>query len=218
MSAWLERAAARTVKHLREEVEAAEMMARVSGGRVEMGPPDEDTIEALREVERSALESASGGGSQMPVSGGQVLPDVAAGRVRIAMSLRDDLARFWRIVEGMHRRLAPDESFVWFLCAAVERAWRGAHAGNVAYQDVYLRDRFRCASPTCSRRDVTPHHVVFRSHGGGDERSNLVSLCTVCHLELVHGGRLKVTGEAPGGLTWRIGADVVVVDGRRVAA
>ena len=154
VSAWIAQAEMRAVKHLREEVDAATMIARVSGCRAVMG----------------------------------------------------------------HRKVAPEESFVWFLCAAVERAWRGAHAGKVAYQDVYLCDRFRCANPTCSRRDVTPHHIVFRSHGGGEERSNLVSLCTVCHLSLVHGGRIKVTGQGPGALKWRIGDDVVVVDGRRVVA
>jgi len=29
-----------------------------------------------------------------------------------------------------------------------------------------------------------------------------VSLCEVCHLELVHGGALKVVGLAPMGLGW----------------
>ncbi len=218
LAAWIARAETRTVKHLREEVDAATMMGRISGKHAVMGPPDEDTMEALRDVERSALESVVGQMSGGPMSGGPMPMDGAAGRVRLSMSLRDDVARLWRIVHDLHQKVAPDESFVWFLCAAVERAWRGAHAGNVAYQDVYLRDRFRCASPACSRRDVTPHHVVFRSRGGGEERSNLVSLCTVCHLELVHGRRLELTGQAPGRLTWRLGRDVVVVNGRRVAA
>ncbi len=218
VDAWIARAGDRTVKHLREEVEAAAMIARVSGAYVAMAPPDDDTMATLRDVERSALESASG----ESVEPADATPDQSSGqtsgRIPLRMSLRDDLARFWRILEGLHRKLDPQTSFVWFLCAAVERAWRGAAGSKVAYQDVYLRDRFRCANPTCSRRDVTPHHIVFRSHGGGEERSNLTSLCTVCHLDLVHGGRLEVTGQAPGRLTWRLGRDVVVVNGRRVAA
>jgi len=44
--------------------------------------------------------------------------------------------------------------------------------------------------------------VIFRSHGGGEQRSNLVSLCEKCHLELVHGGRLVLTG-AVGDLRWQ---------------
>lgn len=31
------------------------------------------------------------------------------------------------------------------------------------------------------------HHQVFRSHGGPDEESNLITLCHTCHL-LLHGG------------------------------
>ncbi len=38
--------------------------------------------------------------------------------------------------------------------------------------------------------------------GGGDEPSNLVSLCDKCHLSLVHGGHLTVTGQAPHALDW----------------
>ena len=71
-----------------------------------------------------------------------------------------------------------------------------------AYGDIYLRDRFRCQNPICRSRNCTPHHLVFRSHGGGDEPSNLVSLCDRCHLSLVHGGHLTVTGLAPHALHW----------------
>jgi hypothetical protein len=157
------------------------MMARVCGSRVAvaMGPPDEDTIEALRDVERSALAALSAPDEQAPDPKPLHGPDgqMSGGR-RLAMSLRDDVARFWRIVERMHQKLGRPESFVAFLCAAVERAWRGA---------------------------VTPHHIVFRAHGGGEERSNLVSLCTACHLDLVHGGHLKVSGRAPAGLVFEAG-------------
>jgi len=49
------------------------------------------------------------------------------------------------------------------------------------------RDRWRCQNPRCTSRHVTPHHIVFRSAGGGEDRSILLSLCSICHLELVHG-------------------------------
>jgi len=77
------------------------------------------------------------------------------------------------------------ESFVGFLVRAVIKSWSGASDGDVAYGDVYLRDRWRCASPVCRSRNVPPHHLKFRSHGGGEERTNLVSLCEVCHLVLM---------------------------------
>lgn len=33
-----------------------------------------------------------------------------------------------------------------------------------------------------------PHHVIFKSHGGGDTLDNLVLLCYKCH-QKVHGGK-----------------------------
>ena len=85
------------------------------------------------------------------------------------------------------------------------KSWVGAMPAAVEYADVYVRDRWRCASPVCRSRSVTPHHVRFRSRGGGDERSNVISLCETCHLELVHGGRLTVGGLAPHSLHWHAG-------------
>ena len=67
----------------------------------------------------------------------------------------------------------------------------------------------------CLRRDCTLHHIVFRSHGGGDEAENLTSACADDHLFGVHEGTIRVTGEAPYGLTWVIGRDpAMVVRGR----
>lgn len=83
------------------------------------------------------------------------------------------------------------------------KAWRGARPVKDEYRDVYLRERWRCASPVCESRNVTPHHVTFRSRGGGEERGNLVAVCEICHLKLIHGGRLSVRGVAPEALEWK---------------
>ncbi|TNF28333.1 MAG: HNH endonuclease [Deltaproteobacteria bacterium] len=86
---------------------------------------------------------------------------------------------------------------------------------RVAYQDVYERERFRCASPVCEHRDLTPHHLVFRSRGGGEGRENLVGLCVRCHLELLHQGRLRAEPPAQH-VRWTLGrSDLLVVEGRR---
>jgi len=85
----------------------------------------------------------------------------------------------------------------------------------VAYASVYARDGFRCANPVCGARQVTPHHVVFRSRGGSDEDTNVTSLCLECHLEGVHEGCITVTGSAPD-LLWVLGRNAhTVVQGRR---
>src|SRR5688572_32786479 len=92
---------------------------------------------------------------------------------------------------------------------------------SVAYGQIYIRDRFRCTSPVCSRRDVTPHHLQFRSAGGSDEPENTTSVCSWCHLCGVHGGRIRAVGTAER-IRWELGAPgcpCLVVHGReRMAA
>ena len=83
---------------------------------------------------------------------------------------------------------------------------------NVAYRHIYARDGLRCTNPSCTRRDRTPHHVRFRAHGGDDSDDNVISLCTRCHLDGVHGGRFTVSREGAA-LVWRF-ADHTVVVGR----
>lgn len=54
---------------------------------------------------------------------------------------------------------------------------------------VYERDRGMCVN--CGRGlefGHKPHHIIFKSHGGGDTMDNLVLLCPTCHNE-VHSGR-----------------------------
>lgn len=59
-----------------------------------------------------------------------------------------------------------------------------------------IRDRYIAAHPLCERclteNRYTPadlvHHKKPLSEGGGNEESNLMSLCYSCH-EIIHGGR-----------------------------
>jgi hypothetical protein len=67
------------------------------------------------------------------------------------------------------------------------------------------RDRGECQVPGCSRAAAHAHHVVFRSAGGSDDESNLVSLCAAHHLHGVHAGYVRVSGRAPDALTWELG-------------
>ena len=159
--AWVARARERTVKHLREEVDAAEMLGRL-GIEPERRPPEEATMEELARIERRVVTGAV-----------FVERDGATGAT------------------GAEPGAEPGQMFV-----VPEHGSRGT-------------------SPVCSRRDLTPHHVVFRSAGGDDRDENVTSLCTWCHLDGVHGGRLAVTAPADA-MTWHIGrARLTVVEGRR---
>jgi hypothetical protein len=112
-------------------------------------------------------------------------------------------------------------SWLRFLCLSLWSAWRHLLGPDVAYGQIYIRDRYRCSSPVCSRRDVTPHHLQFRSAGGSDAPRNVTSVCCWCHLFGVHGGRIRAAGTAER-IRWELGPPgrpCVVVQGReRVAA
>jgi hypothetical protein len=64
------------------------------------------------------------------------------------------------------------------------------------------RDAWICQMPHCrSRAPLHEHHVKFRSAGGSDELSNLVTLCMPCHA-MLHAGHVVILQPVP-----RPGAD-----------
>jgi hypothetical protein len=161
------------------------------------------------------------GGIQM--SAGRV-PYVLASAGRVELRLRMSRAKFrwWRGLEAQARRWLPrGMSWLRFMCLCVWHAWRHLLGVSGEYGGIYLRDGYRCRSPVCCRRDVTPHHLRFRSRGGGDEPGNLATVCSWCHLFGIHGGRIRAEGTAQH-IRWELGPTgepCLVVDGRdRVAA
>ena len=58
------------------------------------------------------------------------------------------------------------------------------------YEAMYRRDRWRCRHCDTTH-NLTPHHIVFRSHGGTDDLDNLITLCLRCH-DAVHMGMLEI--------------------------
>ena len=231
---WIRRAEQRTVKHLREEVEAAEILIR-TGQRRDQPPLDEAQLEELFELERCIVSgdllddaAAKDGGGQ--ISGGRrraTRVGWALGRISFRWVVKEQTYRFWRALERVFARASrAPSSFLGFLCANLCRTWLPAlrrqcltdSGEEPEYYDVYRRDAFRCSSPVCTRRDVTPHHLAFRSHGGGDEPENLASLCVWCHLCGIHEGR--IAAEPPASrIRWRIGrGGTLVIEGRTLVA
>jgi hypothetical protein len=192
--AWVERARRRTFKHLREEVRAAEVRARLDGGVP--GPPGEGTIPPMDDDPTA------------------VRPE-KMGRVPVRLWMSADLKALFLAVERAWRLAGrPYGDFLRFLCVAFWKAWEHTFESDVAYAHIYSRDEWQCASPTCTRRDVTPHHLQFRSQGGGEDEENVVTLCSWCHLQGIHTwGAIKARGPATQ-MLWR--TPVLEVQGREV--
>jgi hypothetical protein len=251
--AWLERAERRTIKHLREEVNAALTALRISGER-DCPPPLDAELEAYAELERavvsgracegpSALAAARlaflvpdgsverrawhsmltslhgwlAGGVARSIQMSAARSSASAGRVELRLRVPRHLFCWWRGLEAQALRWLPrGMSWLKFLCLSVWHAWQHLLGVEVAYGAIYERDAHRCRSPVCSRRDVTPHHLRFRSQGGGEEQQNLASVCSWCHLFGIHGGRLRARGSAES-IHWELGPPgrpCVVVHGR----
>jgi 5-methylcytosine-specific restriction endonuclease McrA len=48
------------------------------------------------------------------------------------------------------------------------------------HRKILERDNWRCQS--CgSMQNLHVHHLMYRSHSGGDVEQNLITLCAVCH-------------------------------------
>jgi hypothetical protein len=209
---WVARATERTLRHLREEIDAAELLARWSESAAVLPPSDAE----LRRVE--ALERAVVTGQ---MSAPPALPALATAppanvtlRLRVHASTARDF-RHWEAIYLRHRGSAlRTTSFLRFACELFIDTWR-PHRAEVEFAHIYQRDRYRCQSPCCGRRDVTPHHLRFRSHGGDDSPENVTSLCTWCHLEGIHRGQMSATPPASS-IRWTFGRGAhTVVEGRR---
>jgi hypothetical protein len=215
VDAWIERAAERTVKHLSEEVKAVSLQ-RELGDEGPLLPPDARELEEVAEFERASMSGellqdlfrGKPPGRQISVpagSGREVRLRVSAGQAAALHRLR---CRFERVAP-------PGASFLAWLCLAVWDAWAPI-AGEVInrWDYIYRRDRYRCASPVCTRRELTAHHLRFRSHGGSDHEHNIITLCSVCHLSGIHGGTLRASPPASR-IRWEIGRDpIMIVEGR----
>ena len=55
--------------------------------------------------------------------------------------------------------------------------------------EVFERDNYTCQICGKKHERLEVHHIVFKSEGGSNSMSNLVSLCCDCH-EKIHKGKL----------------------------
>ena len=52
---------------------------------------------------------------------------------------------------------------------------------HALYRECYERDNGLCKCGKWVEPGTIPHHIIFRSQGGGDVLDNLILLCLKCH-------------------------------------
>jgi hypothetical protein len=215
---WVDRARQATLKRLRDEV-------RVAGRTARQPLTDEEWFASLRlapgdtrqKVEQLGLDAMS---DRVPaetialtlpedlaadflgaidgwadvLQSGRVGSDSVAGRVVRSYSVRgrsvpswvgffamiEDFVNTWDDPQGMPKRKADK---------------------------VYIRDGWRCTAPGCtSRRNIDDHHLQHLSRGGDRTAlHNRTCACRFHHLLGEHGVLASCKGQAPLGITWRLG-------------
>lgn len=89
------------------------------------------------------------------------------------------------------------------------RHWGYQKGTNYGFENtkamVLNRDNYTCQCCNGKHKDskLEVHHIVFRSQGGSDEASNLITLCHTCHKDL-HSGKIniKLSGKVKGNLKY----------------
>ena len=89
------------------------------------------------------------------------------------------------------------------------RHWGYQKGTNYRFENtkamVLNRDNYTCQCCKGKHKDskLEVHHIIFRSQGGSDEESNLITLCHTCHKDL-HRGTIqpKLRGKAKGNLKY----------------
>ena len=77
------------------------------------------------------------------------------------------------------------------------RHWGYQKGTNYGFENtkamVLNRDNYTCQYCKGKHRDskLEVHHIIFRSQGGSDEESNLITLCHTCHKNL-HSGKINL--------------------------
>ena len=70
---------------------------------------------------------------------------------------------------------------------------KGFNYGFASKREAVLyRDNYTCQICSKKHARLEVHHIIFRSHGGSDEESNLMTLCEDCHRK-IHNGTMILT-------------------------
>ncbi len=201
--AWTQRAREVTVRRLIDEVSWARDIHDRTSFLVRVGPPPSGAAlncSADEELRRHICSHYGEATADRILSHGQEVS--AALRIRgpaSVISLACDAIETFRV--GLE---APHRAFERILRHALE-VWSDVPRHR---NPIFDRDGWRCRVPACSsRRNLHEHHIVFRSHGGGNQRGNRVAICAWHHLRGIHGGVVRAAGDANRSIHWQLGVN-----------
>jgi len=222
-SAWLERARSVTVRRLQDDVRGALALADLDAerfartGGLPGGPGDTKEVEMEAKERKTGARShgaADSGAGRQTRARAEPPPGGSREDATISFHAPAESARFFRaVLEDVRERLArgrgapvsEGQAFEAMLDPAIA-TWSERDPQARRDHRIFERDGWRCAVPGCtSHRNLQVHHVVFRSHGGGDEPENRITLCAWHHQRGVHGGLVRITGRAPDRLRFELG-------------
>jgi hypothetical protein len=189
---------ARLVARVATEETAAAWMARAAG---------HTCLELRRLVEGEEEAAATRWASLEAAQACAPVPAPELLRLRVPVRVAALLAAAFRAAQRGDGRWLDASACLERVARHFLQVWSGLpRARSTPQRRALRRDGGRCLVPGCSRAAAHAHHIRYRSHGGGDEAANLVSLCAAHHLHGVHRGFLRIRGEAPGDLVWELAA------------
>jgi len=192
--AWIARAQAVTVRRLSDDVNAVLEARDACGDAVPLDPPPlgERATQPAGAVQTRAHDADT---TRPRLEVCDVEVRITA-PVSVIAFLRDTLDVFWD--PGAPRWTGFER-----LLQHVIGYWEGLPRHR---DPIFARDGWRCTVPGCSsRRTLHDHHLVFRSRGGGNARTNRTPICAAHHLHGVHAGTIHATGDAPDAIRWQLG-------------
>ena len=191
--AWIDYAKRTTFEHLGGLIRAAER------SRAEMAPARRRPFGRPEAVERALFDTdevrrglARHDDSGLPrrdeVGGSGARPPMFVSARYAVWMTDDEFEVLRRAMETIKEQLArgPGRKIPDFACleALLDEFLRSYDELSRSMREAYPlfeRDGWRCRVPGCSAYGpLHLHHITFRSHGGGDEPENLITLCDLC--------------------------------------
>lgn len=144
----------------------------------------------------------------------ETLTPLPSALCHLEVYVEEGVDQLWREVKARCRdvigRDLSEEDLLALALAEFQRTWDNDQSRRTRRRHRTLeRDGWRCTAPGCrsiGSGQLQEHHIRYRAAGGSvDDPSNLTTLCSAHHLNLLHHGWIRCRGTAPDRLRWDYG-------------